>query len=40
VCSSDLGWHTCGLMKDDSVLCWGRDNAGQSSPPSPPAWTD
>ena len=27
------GEHTCGLRADGSVECWGRDDAGQSSPP-------
>ncbi len=28
------GAHTCGLMEDNTVACWGRDFYGQSSPPS------
>ena len=27
------GGHTCGVKTDDTVACWGRNNAGQSTPP-------
>ena len=26
--------HTCGMRADGSVVCWGQDRAGQSTPPS------
>ena len=31
--------HTCGLRTDGSVVCWGSDQYGQSSPPSDDKFT-
>jgi alpha-tubulin suppressor-like RCC1 family protein len=28
------GFHTCGLKKDGTVACWGRNDYGQATPPS------
>jgi hypothetical protein len=29
------GWaHTCGVMSDDIIVCWGKNNYGQSTPPA------
>jgi hypothetical protein len=28
------GYHTCGVKTDNSVVCWGRNNSGQASPPN------
>jgi alpha-tubulin suppressor-like RCC1 family protein len=25
--------HSCNVLTDDSIACWGRDDRGQSSPP-------
>jgi len=27
-------FHTCGVKPDGAVLCWGRDNYGQATPPN------
>jgi hypothetical protein len=27
------GYHTCGLQSDGTVVCWGRNDYGQSTPP-------
>ena len=28
------GIHTCGVMRDSTVACWGDDSAGQATPPA------
>jgi hypothetical protein len=27
-------YHTCGLKGDGTVACWGRNDAGQATPPA------
>ena len=39
---TDLGWlvvsagsqHSCGVATSESIECWGKDDDGQSTPPS------
>ena len=28
------GWHTCGIKTDGTLVCWGYDEAGDTTPPS------
>jgi hypothetical protein len=28
------GYHTCGVKDDESIVCWGKDLDGQSTPPA------
>ena len=31
---SSGNYHTCGLVDDGSIVCWGYDSSGQASPPA------
>lgn len=33
---SSGAWHTCALRFDGTIVCWGLDDEGQASPPTPP----
>jgi len=34
ISAAKMGWHTCGIRPDQTVVCWGLDDNGQAKSPN------